>query len=71
MVLVTLSVIVTVITLNVHNRTPTTHVMPQWAKKFFIQWLPKYLCMQRPTQIRIELSPTTDNSESNVINLLF
>uniref|UniRef100_A0AAF5Q1A9 Uncharacterized protein n=2 Tax=Wuchereria bancrofti TaxID=6293 RepID=A0AAF5Q1A9_WUCBA len=67
MVLVTLSVIVTVITLNVHNRTPTTHVMPQWAKKFFIQWLPKYLCMQRPTQIRIELSPTTDNSESNVI----
>ncbi|VDM15143.1 unnamed protein product [Wuchereria bancrofti] len=41
--------------------------MPQWAKKFFIQWLPKYLCMQRPTQIRIELSPTTDNSESNVI----
>ncbi|KAK6105838.1 Neurotransmitter-gated ion-channel ligand binding domain family protein [Brugia pahangi] len=67
MVLVTLSVIVTVITLNVHNRTPTTHVMPQWAKKFFIQWLPKYLCMQRPTQIRIDLSPTTDNSESNII----
>ncbi|EFO18871.2 hypothetical protein LOAG_09624 [Loa loa] len=67
MVLVTLSVVVTVITLNVHNRTPTIHVMPEWAKKFFIEWLPKYLCMQRPTPIRIELASIDATNNSKII----
>ncbi|VDO07852.1 unnamed protein product [Brugia timori] len=41
MVMVTLSVIVTVISLNLHFRKPTTHRMPEWA-------LPKILFMRQP-----------------------
>nr|ADF56010.1 nicotinic acetylcholine receptor alpha subunit 63a [Teladorsagia circumcincta] len=48
MVLVTLSVVVTVVTLNVHYRSPTTHNMPECVRRFFIEILPKYLLMKRP-----------------------
>lgn len=50
MVLVTLSVVVTVVTLNVHYRSPTTHNMPDCVRRFFIEILPKYLLMKRPPQ---------------------
>ncbi|XP_003373614.1 acetylcholine receptor subunit alpha-type unc-38 [Trichinella spiralis] len=48
MVMVTLSVIVTVVSLNLHFRTPTTHRMPKWVKRVFLRTLPKYLLMRRP-----------------------
>uniref|UniRef100_A0A7I4XVV4 Acetylcholine receptor subunit alpha-type unc-38 n=1 Tax=Haemonchus contortus TaxID=6289 RepID=A0A7I4XVV4_HAECO len=48
MVMVTLSVVVTVISLNLHFRTPTTHLMPKWVKLVFLKWLPKVLFMRRP-----------------------
>jgi nicotinic acetylcholine receptor len=51
MVLVTLSVIVTVVTLNVHYRDPATHIMHPWIRKVFIDILPYYLFMRRPTQV--------------------
>ncbi|TKR63621.1 hypothetical protein L596_027430 [Steinernema carpocapsae] len=48
MVMVTLSVVVTVIALNLHFRTPTTHRMPAWIRWVFLRFLPKILFMRRP-----------------------
>lgn len=48
MVIVTLSIAVTVITLNVHYRAPDTHRLPKWAKTVFVHWLPGLLRMRRP-----------------------
>ncbi|XP_018302230.1 nicotinic acetylcholine receptor alpha3 subunit [Mycetomoellerius zeteki] len=48
MILDTLSICVTVVVLNVHYRTPQTHVMSPWVKRVFLHVLPKLLVMRRP-----------------------
>ena len=48
MILVTLSIIVTVVVLNVHFRSPATHKMAPWVKKVFLDILPRLLIMKRP-----------------------
>uniref|UniRef100_A0A0B6YJM9 Uncharacterized protein n=2 Tax=Arion vulgaris TaxID=1028688 RepID=A0A0B6YJM9_9EUPU len=58
MILVTLSIIVTVIVLNVHFRSPATHSMSPWVRRVFLDILPRLLFMRRPHEKQEEpLSP--------------
>ena len=51
MILVTLSIIITVLVLNIHNRTPATHTMAPWITWVFLYILPRLLLMRRPVVI--------------------
>merc|ERR1712038_264003 len=48
MILDTFSVVVTIGVLNVNFRTPATHKMAPWVRKAFVDFLPRYLFIQRP-----------------------
>ncbi|KAG8515595.1 Acetylcholine receptor subunit delta [Galemys pyrenaicus] len=50
MVLVTMVVVICVIVLNIHFRTPSTHVLSEGVKKLFLETLPKGLRMSRPAE---------------------
>ncbi|XP_059486828.1 acetylcholine receptor subunit alpha-like isoform X5 [Neocloeon triangulifer] len=54
MILVSISICVTVVVLNVHFRSPQTHRMAPWVKRVFIHILPRLLVMRRP-QYQFEL----------------
>uniref|UniRef100_A0A1I8HTQ0 Nicotinic acetylcholine receptor alpha 2 subunit n=1 Tax=Macrostomum lignano TaxID=282301 RepID=A0A1I8HTQ0_9PLAT len=49
MILVTLSIVVTVVVLNVHFRGPSTHRMAPWVRRLFLESLPELLLMPRPS----------------------
>ncbi|KAJ8260072.1 hypothetical protein GJAV_G00176750 [Gymnothorax javanicus] len=51
MIFVTLSIIITVFVLNVHHRSPRTHSMPHWVRRIFLDLIPRYLFMKRPTTV--------------------
>ncbi|CAG9130141.1 unnamed protein product [Plutella xylostella] len=56
MLLVGLSVVITIIILNVHYRKPSTHKMAPWVRKFFITKLPKVLLMRVPKDLLRDLA---------------
>ncbi|XP_033207948.1 acetylcholine receptor subunit alpha-like 2 isoform X1 [Belonocnema kinseyi] len=56
MVLVGLSVVITIIILNVHYRKPSTHKMAPWVRKIFIRRLPKLLLMRVPKDLLKDLA---------------
>ena len=49
MILSSASVMSSVIVVNVHYRAADTHKMQPWVKKLFVDFLPKYLRMERPS----------------------
>ncbi|XP_054579197.1 acetylcholine receptor subunit delta isoform X2 [Eptesicus fuscus] len=50
MILVTMVVVICVIVLNIHFRTPSTHVLSEGVKKLFLETLPKLLHMSLPEE---------------------
>ncbi|KAM6152393.1 acetylcholine receptor subunit delta isoform 2-T2 [Erethizon dorsatum] len=50
MVLVAMVVVICVIVLNIHFRTPSTHVLSEGVKKIFLETLPALLHMSRPAE---------------------
>ncbi|XP_034092112.1 cholinergic receptor, nicotinic, beta 1 (muscle) like [Gymnodraco acuticeps] len=65
MILVTFSVILSVVVLNLHHRTPSTHIMPNWVRMVFIHFLPKYIGMARPTPEEPMLKEDSSNDSPN------
>lgn len=56
MILVGLSVVVTIIILNIHYRKPSTHKMAPWVRRFFIKFLPTLLLMRVPKDLLRDLA---------------
>ncbi|KAF7495965.1 Neuronal acetylcholine receptor subunit alpha-7 [Sarcoptes scabiei] len=51
MVMVALSVVMTVVVLNFHHRTPEQqHEMPKWIRMVIISWLPMILRIKKPSE---------------------
>ncbi|XP_037705368.1 acetylcholine receptor subunit delta [Choloepus didactylus] len=50
MVLVAMVVVICVIVLNIHFRTPSTHVLSEGVRKLFLETLPELLHMSRPAE---------------------
>lgn len=48
MLLCTLSVVITIAVLNVNFRSPVTHKLAPWVRTCFIDFLPKFLFIERP-----------------------
>ena len=73
MVFVIASIIITVIVINTHHRSPSTHNMPHWVRAAFLSCVPRWLLMKRPLPPLelhgppdLKLSPSYHWLETNV-----
>jgi nicotinic acetylcholine receptor len=65
MCLVGLSVLITIVILNVRYRKPSTHKISPWVRRFFIPQLPKMLLMRIPKQDESAGGPPSLSSQPN------
>ncbi|KAL0191813.1 hypothetical protein M9458_014511, partial [Cirrhinus mrigala] len=63
MIFVTLSIIITVFVLNVHHRSPETHSMPEWVRRFFLDIMPRFLFIEKPPVLQKNLRSTSVDSQ--------
>ncbi|XP_007444779.2 acetylcholine receptor subunit alpha, partial [Python bivittatus] len=71
MVLVITSIIITVIVINIHHRSPNTHTMPQWVRKIFIETIPNVMffsTMKRPSKNKQENRIFTEDTDISEIS---
>uniref|UniRef100_A0A8D2IYA3 Cholinergic receptor nicotinic delta subunit n=1 Tax=Varanus komodoensis TaxID=61221 RepID=A0A8D2IYA3_VARKO len=54
MLLVTAVGVACVVELNIHFRTPSTHILSDWTKELFLETLPRLLHMSRPAELEPE-----------------
>ncbi|XP_017336272.1 acetylcholine receptor subunit alpha [Ictalurus punctatus] len=60
MILVIASIIITIIVINTHHRSPSTHTMSPWVRKIFIDTIPHFMffsSMKRPSEERKDRRP--------------
>ena len=67
MVLITCSIMLTILVINIQFRSPSTHVMSPWVKGLFLKVLPRLLFMQRP-QDRNRLGSRYTKVSSSVVS---
>jgi nicotinic acetylcholine receptor len=70
MILVGLSVVITIMVLNVHYRKPSTHKMAPWVRKVFIRRLPKLLLMKVPEQLLVDMAANKNRLRAAKISKL-
>jgi hypothetical protein len=63
LVLVNVSILLTIITLNIHWRHPNTHHMPNWVKRWFFEIIPPFIFMSKPYIADAILRPKPDNED--------
>ncbi|XP_020384571.1 acetylcholine receptor subunit alpha [Rhincodon typus] len=54
MIFVISSIIITVIVINTHHRSPSTHTMPQWVRKVFIDTIPNIMFFSTMKRVKKE-----------------
>uniref|UniRef100_A0A8C2NVN7 Acetylcholine receptor subunit alpha n=1 Tax=Capra hircus TaxID=9925 RepID=A0A8C2NVN7_CAPHI len=71
MVFVIASIIITVIVINTHHRSPSTHVMPEWVRKVFIDTIPNIMffsTMKRPSREKQDTKIFTEDIDISDIS---
>ncbi|XP_067890673.1 acetylcholine receptor subunit alpha [Heterodontus francisci] len=71
MIFVISSIVITVIVINTHHRSPSTHTMPQWVRKVFIDTIPNIMffsTMKRLTKEKQEKKIFTEDIDISDIS---